>query len=799
MAEQILEHSAIRMYEQDQAKYSIVVNRRRAIPEVRDGLKPVQRRILYAAFRDRLLSPSKKDKSQSLAGTVMKYYHPHSDCYGSIVTMVQWFQNKIPLMYGKGNWGSVSGAGAAAGRYTETALSNAGYDIMIDELQQSPNVVDWLDTYKRNGDKEPEYLPAKLPMLIINGAFGIGVGMSFNLPSHNPIEVIEATRQLLHNPKADVVLVPDLCQPCEIIDTDWADISHSGRGSFKARGIITQETDKKGNIFLHIISLPDSVTTTSVYEKILGFIEKKQLPMIADIWNTLSGIDMNKRNSDKTQGKPDIIIKLKPGADPNYVKQFIYQNTDVEKNISINFEAVDVNGIDIKRFSYKEYLQAFIDERMNIKFRLYCNKLQQVMTRHHQVDAYVKVLESGEIDTIINMIRKSKGTDDGPIIEHMIKKCKLTDVQAKFIIGVNLSRLSAGYLAKYRAERKDLEAQIKQYSAMVEDDGTNIKKEIDQELYELEKKYGTPRICKVISSKADNDIPAGIFKIVITEKNFIRKIPDVDKINIVRKDNPKFIIRIDNRENLLLFDNKGKVFNLPVSKIPLTDKQSMGTDIRIIVKNLTSDIAAIYPEEIFKKISKSGNTHYLIVLTKNNFIKRLQIEDFLNVNPSGLIYSKITPDDEVVGVLLASHTLEAIVSSGKKALRFKVNDIPIYKRNAIGCKAMDTNDPITGISIIYPETDKIIVLTKNGKFNKFDVAMMQLHSRARKGSNVIKLANGDSIFGIYGANDSDKIRVVTTEGIEEIPIANIKLRSSIAAGDKMLTKKGIILKADIVR
>ena len=940
MSEKIIDRSSILMYEQDQSKYSIVVNRRRAIPEVRDGLKPVQRRVIYGAYVDGLTKPSRKDKSASLVGTVMKKLHPHGDClsgstilslldgsyttieeayklnkplnilavdpetmqivpaiahsfrigqytnekyhiilsngsevvctsnhplmmpngnyvqakdlkkndklfgvinkkpqdvfvkdiqiekvdnepmydftvneyenmlipvsndlnesdlmicvhnssiYETIVGLVNWFRTKYPIFYGKGNWGSVSGSGAAAQRYTECALSDFGYDIFIDELAQSNNIVDWISTYKRNGDREPEFLPAKIPILLINGSFGIGVGMRMNVPSHNLTEVLEATRALLRNPNQEIVLIPDLAQACTLIDADWRAISNTGRGSFRVRGNILTETDKKGNVTLRIVSLPDMITTTSIYESILKMVEDKQLPMIKDIFNAL------------TDEKPDIIIRLKQGADPNYVKQVLYAKTKVQDTVSVNFEAVSTNGIDIKRYSYREYLLTFIDQRMNIKFRLYCNKLQQVMTRHHQVDAFIKVLESGEIETIIQMIRKQKGTDDNVIIEYIIKKCNLTDIQAKFIIGVNLSRLSYGHLKNYKEERKKLDGLIKQYTAAVTDDGTIIKKEIDQELLEIEKKYGTPRLCRVASIDEENQIPKGIFKVVITERNYIRKIPDVDKVGIVKRDNPKFILKVDNAENILIFDNKGKVFNLPVSKIPITDRSSSGTDIRILVRNLTSDIISVFYEPIFKKIATSGNKHYLTVLTRSNTIKKLDIEDFLNVSPSGLMYSKIRDEDEVVGVALVAHNLDVVISSGRNALRTKLKDIPLFKRNATGSKAMDTNDNINGLSVIYPDASDIVVVTKNGKFNRFNITMLPCYARGRKGVGVIKLDVNDEVFNIFGVNESDRIRIVTSEGVEEIPVSAIKEKSRLAAGTKLMKSKGVIVRADIVR
>ena len=785
------------MYIQDQAKYSIVVNRRRAIPAVQDGLKVVQRRAIYGTFKKRLIKPSLHAKSARLVGDVMGELHPHGDSsiYEAIVTLASWYKTKYPIFFAYGNWGNVSGAGAAAMRYTETALTDFGYECIIEELSQSNNIVNWLETYSRDSI-EPEYLPAKLPILLINGAFAIGVGMSMNLASHNLGDVVDATIKLINNPKSNIVLIPDLPQACELVGNNWKEISETGRGSFKARAKIITEQDKKGNYTLHIASLPDQVNCTAVYNKISELISAKQLPMVKDVFNSLK----KEKVSGEVRAIPDIIIKLRPGADPGYVKQVIYAKTPAQQTVSINFEAVSMNGIDLKRYSYREYLLDFINQRMNIKFRLYCNKLQQVMTRHLQVDAFVKVMTSKEFEKIIKMIRNYEGTDAEPIIEFMIDNCGVTDIQAKFIIDKNLRQLSKGHLQGYIDERNQLQEKIDTYIRFVTDDGTMIKNELIEELKYLKKKYNTPKLCEVISSANENDIPKGTFKIVITERNFIRKIPDIDKVGIVRKDNPKFILRVDNAENILLFDNKGRVFNLPVHKIPITDKSGPGTDIRTIVKNLTSDIISVFYEPIFKKISEAGVKHYLTVLTKSNTIKKLDIEDFLNVSPSGLLYSKIRPEDEVVGVSLVPHNLDIAICSGKKVLRCKLKDIPLYKRNASGSKAMGTTDPINGLSPLYPNSTDIVVVTKNGKFNRFNIGLLDCLQRGRKGSTVIKLDSSDEIIAVFGVNETDKIRLLTSEGIEEVLVADIKVKSSIAAGTKMIQNKScVIVRADVIR
>lgn len=787
MSEKIVQRDVVPMYEEGMSKYSIAVNRIRAIPNTIDGLKPIQRRIIYQAYVDHMIGPSNKKKSNKLAGQIMGLLHPHGDPYPSFVPMVAWYKTKYPPLFGHGNWGNPNTPEPASSRYTETALSKFGYDIFCEDLQRSKHSVTWVDTYLRDGTKEPEYLPVRLPMLLINGGFGIGLGLQFYCAPHNLSEVVKATRDLLKNPQNDVVLVPDFCQELEILNTDWKQLSHTGRGVFKVRGKITEEHNKKGEVILHVVSLPDNISGSKVYDKILAMYEDKQLPMVKDVL----------RNLDK-RGCPDIIIHLRQGADPNYVKQVLYAKTEIMSTVSVNFEAVAPNGIDIKRYSYKEYLLEFIEQRMEVKFKLYCNLLQQALTRFNTIDAYIKVLESGKVESIIRMIRKAKGTEDRPLVEYIIKSCKMTDLQAKFIINAPLSRLSAGYLVKYRKERSELDKKIKVYTAMVTDDGSLIKAEIDQELVELEQKYRTPRLCKVIDSDKENEIPKGTFIVAITEKNFIRKLPDGSKVNVVRKDKPKHILKVDNAENILIFDNKGKVFSLPVSKIPICDKTNAGTDVRILIRKLTSEITAVYYEPIFTKIAKSTNKHYLVMLTKQNVIKKLDIKDFTNVTPSGLIYTKLKDQtDEVVSIILAQHNADVLITNDKKVLRAPLKEVSEMKRNAVGVRAMSGNLFMNSMSIIYPKTKYLVAVTKDGKVNKFAQDTFACHKRGTGGNNVVKLSDNDALYGIYGVDDGDHMHVLTANGVVDIDTTTIKTKSTVAAGTKMI--KSEILKIDIVR
>lgn len=711
----------------------------------------------------------------------------NSSLYSCMVPLTNWWKCKIPILRGQGNWGTIMGDGAAAERYTESCLSDFGYDCIISELKDAKYIVDWKDNYDRT-TSEPEFLPVKLPILLINGAFGIGVGLSTNIPTHNLNEVIDVTRKLIRDPNADFILVPDHCQPLTIYDTNWKEINETGYGKYTVRGMIeTYEETKgqhKGCPVIRVTSLPDNITTESVKLKVLDLIEKKQLPMIKDVY-------------DASKITADFRVVLKKGSDPNYVIEVLYSKCSVQDSVSVNFEAVD--DINPKRFSYREYLLHFINFRATTKFRLYCNKYKDASTRCHKLETYIKVIESGEIDNIVAMVKKQDTINDTILEEYLIKRLNITDLQARFILTTDIRKLSKGYLKKYKEEFAETSKRMAMYKKAIMDDGKIIMNEIDTELAEIAAKYGSPRLCPIVSANEAKNIPSGTFKVVITEKNFIRKVPDNDKIGAVRKDNPKFVLRVDNAENILLFDNKGKAFKLPVHKIPLTEKGYAGTDVRVLIKNCTADIISVFYEPDIEKVVKGSRKQYMTIVTKNNIIKKLDVDDFLNVNLSGLMYSKIRDgEDEVAGIVICPADLDIVIYSKQKALRTHLSEIPLFKRNAAGSKAMSTSEEIEGISVVYPDTQYIVVLTSNGKANKFPIGGLSAHKRGTGGNNVIKLDGNDNIFTIYGACDNDVLKITTSEQILEVPVSEIKSKSGVASGQKVVNSKEIIVRCDLL-
>lgn len=790
MAEVIRQNTAHKQYIEDLALYTIATNLVRALPDVRDGLKPVARRILYTLMNDeKAVSPATQVKSAAVEGTVMKKYHPHSGTYPTFKTMVNWFEIKQPMMIGQGSFGTVSGEVASAQRYTECCLSPFGLECVCGALYYNNEVVDWNPTYD-NKHMEPQYLPVKVPLLLINGILGgIGTGIKADLPSHNMGEVIDATLRLIDDPNAEVVLIPDHCLPCDIIDTDWKNICNKGYGSYRARATMSVSHDKNDYPYITITSLP-MYGTNNVVNKIDEGIAAGKFPQIIDV-NDESKNDYGVR----------IVIKLKKGTDVNFIKEALYKYTPCEQSFRVNFEAV--YGTELVRLSYKAYLELFIKFATDNKIKEYSARHYVVSTKLHKLDAFIKIVGSPDIDKIINLIKKGKTSSDNELIELLISKYRLTDIQASYIINAQIKQLSRGYLDRYKEEFNKLSKEESWLEGRIANDKL-IKEDVKNELIMLRNKYATPRICKVIKVSNLGNIPEGTFKIIITENNYIRKIGENENVNVIKGDRPKFVLTVSNLENVLLFDNKGRVFKLPIHRIPIMAKNEPGIDVKGVIKGLTADIISVIYEPMVTKLAALKQKVYVAILSKNNTIKKLDIQDFINVPPSGIIYSKINQDDDIVDTQLVSDNMDLILYSDSKALRIASTDIALLKRNTIGTLGMGgQHGPMEGMSIIYTDhknpTKYVIVLTESGKVNKFSVAGFERSQRNKAGSRVIDLGRGDRIKTIFGASDNNTLNIITTGSNISLPISQIQMMSSVSKGIKVTQNKtDVVIRASIV-
>lgn len=788
--EKINSVSTVEQFNKDYVEYADYVQKHRVTPEFRDGLKPVQRRIIYAAYAYNHATDLMK--SANIIGTTMAHLHPHGDSSieGALYTMANWYQTKQPLFNGRGNLGNTFQNVPAAPRYTECALNKFTIDCVLGELIKNRDVVDWEENYDRKS-KEPMYLPAKLPLLLINGSTGIGVGMKVDIPSHNINEVIDATIALIQNPEMkQLALIPDHCQKCEIIDTDWFDICNKGVGNYKVRGVveISQYSghNKKYNGFptLIIKSCPNLTFLDSIVEQIDKMVKENKIIGIIDIEDQSTVNDMN------------YVLILKPGTDPNFIRSALYKNTRLQQTFRVNFLVLDNMSRENKvmRFSYIGYLKSWIEFRKITKLRYYENELQKIMTEVHKLESYIWAIQSGKADEAIKIIKKQKQIDDNATVEALIKKCNITDLQAKFFMNCEIKKLSQGYLNQFISEYNTLNAQAQEYRDAVLIDG-RLEQIIVQELLDIKNKYGVPRTCRVIRESEANGVIEGDFKIVITENNFIRKIGVEDNIAVKNNDNIKFVTVMDNSKNLILFDNIGRVYKIPVSKIPFTDKNSNGVDIRIINKYINAPLISIYPEPVIEDYKDIG---YLVTLTRAGYIKKMPLTDFLAVPPSGIVYSKVDENDSIIYTALFSDDNDIIIYSYNKALRISIHEVPLLKRNARGNVSM-TCEHVDGLSLINNNTTDILVITAKGYINKLVPDCIK-SGRTKKGSNVIKLSKDDYIVSILGVNASNIVRCITMNGdVYDIKTSDIPAGSSISTGKKIIsTKSGVVASVNLM-
>lgn len=785
MGTHIVDRNVLEQYSEDMVKYAMFVNRKRMIPDYKDGLKTVQRRLLYTMYTLRTFSEGSKVKSARIVGEMVGKYHPHGDsaAYMTMKPMVNWYESMLPTIKGEGNWGNIQGDSCAAMRYTEAYLNKFALDYMLRDLSISKKTIDWMPTFD-NSDLEPEYLSIRVPFLLINGAFGIGFGIKVDIPPHNPNEVIDATLALLDDPSTPVILVPDQCQKCEIVETNFKGISNRGSGHFLVRGIIDIEDERT----LVIKSLPDLIFLDTVIANIDKLVKDKKLPQIADY--------EDQTEDDKKTGitKMRFVIKLKKGSDPNYVRDVLYKSAGVADTKRVNFQVLD--GVEIKRMSYRSYLLNFIQVRELALYRLYANTYQQAETKLHEKDAFIKALESGEIDKIIKIIQKNKTINDDEDIEYLIKKLNITDLQAKYILNASIKSLSIGYLNKYKEEAQKL-YQIREdaYARMLNED--LLKEEIRQDLIQFKQEYGRPRNCRIISEGELNNIPQGEFKIVITENNFIKKVQVNEQVGNYKGDIPKLILKGDNSKDMLIFDELGKVFKLPICKIPFVDKGSNGIDLRLLVKKLTSNINAIIYEPMIDEFSRRIDTiFYMVVVTTQGNIKKLDLKDFLAVPPSGILFMKLDEGDTIKSISIVGDKADVLVYSRNKVLRMPISDIPHQRRNTKGVKAMNAQY-IDGMSIINSTSNDIIVITNNGYINKINSLAIPRATRNRAGNSVIKLGKTDYIRAILTVNEGDIVRITAKSGVIDIPVETINVGSSISAGKKMISD--VIIKCNVIK
>ncbi len=752
--------------------YAMSVITQRALPDIRDGLKPVHRRILYAMGQMGLTAGAKTRKSAGVVGEVMGNYHPHGDAsiYEAMVKLAQDFATRYPLIIGQGNFGNIDGDSAAAMRYTEAKMSKISGEMLKDLDKET---VEWRPNYD-NTKKEPSVLPSAVPNLLLNGTLGIAVGMATNIPPHNLGEVVDATLHLADNPDATTedllqfIKGPDF--PTGGTVYNQSDINKAyatGRGGVVTRGQAEIIEDKKGAFQIVITSIPYRINKAELIISIADLVRDKKIEGIKGL-------------RDESAKDIRIVIDLKNGAQPQSVLNYLYKHTQLEETFHFNLVAL-INGVP-KTLSLKTFLDEFIEHRKIVIKRRTEFDLKKAEAREHILLGLKKALD--HIDEIIKLIKKSKDVDDARA--GLIKAFKFSEIQANAILEMKLQKLAG-------LERKKIEDELKAIQALILDlkdiisKTKRILKIVKDELTEIKAKYGDERRTKVvkggIKSFSEEDLIADEpSMLVLTAGGYVKRTnPDeyrkqkrggVGVVDLDTKDEDfiTHFLTATTHNDILFFSDKGKAYQIKMYDLPEGKRATKGKAI-VNYLSITGDekITSVLamPKEL-KNLKLS-----LILVTKNGTAKRVDADAFKDVRRNGLIAISLDAGDELRSALFMSEGDQVILStSGGQAIRFKDKDVRVMGRNASGVRGMklDKGDFIVGTDVVKKEmkNPEFLVISANGYGKKTPIDEYKVQGRG--GSGIITMKVTDKTGKIIAS------KVVTEE---EEEIAAISKKSQV--------------------
>ena len=713
-------------------RYSMSVIIDRALPDVRDGLKPVHRRILYAMGEQGLRPGGKFTKSAKIAGDVMGKYHPHGDTaiYDAMVRLAQNWNMRYVLVGGQGNFGSMDGDPAAAMRYTEARLGRIG-DILLADLDK--DTVDFRPNYD-GSENEPSVLPAKLPNLLLNGQIGIAVGMATSIPTHNLAEVVDATVELINNPESTLedlmkhVKGPDFPTGAIVYGgVPMIQAYRTGRGSVTIRAVAEIVETKRGRHQIIVSEVPYAVNKASLIEKIAELVKDKKITSIADL------------RDESARGNVRIVIDLKKDAYPKKVLNQLYKLTPLQSNFHYNMLAL-IDGVQPRVLGLKDMLSEFVKHRQVVVRRRTEFELRKAKARAHILEGLKIALD--HIDEVIATIRASKTTD---IAEKALReKFGLTEIQAKAILAMQLRRLTGLEREAIEEELKALLKLIGELEAILADEN-EILRIIKEELLEMKDKYGDERKSKIINHElgkfSDEElIPEEESVILLTTENYIKRTLLTDyrrqnrggkgKRGMTTKDQDIIdqLIPASTHDWLLFFTNKGRVFRLKAYEVPAASLQAKG----VAAVNLLQ----LQPEEkitsIIKLEQNSSSDNYLFMATVKGTVKKTALSDFANIRTNGLNAINLDDGDELRWVQKTDGQSDIIIStSAGQAVRFNEKDVRGMGRAARGVRGvrLRPNDSVVGMDIATSSSQRLLVVSANGYGKSTKVANFEVKKR----------------------------------------------------------------------
>lgn len=746
-------------------EYSMSVIVSRALPDVRDGLKPVHRRILYAMNESGITPRRPHAKSARTVGDVIGKYHPHGDTavYDTMARLAQWFSMRVPLVDGHGNFGSIDGDSAAAMRYTEARLDKPAMELLRDLDKET---VDFQPNYD-DSLEEPVVLPARFPNLLVNGSSGIAVGMATNIPPHNLGETIDATCMMLDNPDVTteelmtVLPGPDFPTGAIIMGREGIKEAYeTGRGSLTIRSKCRIEEGKNGKSSIVISEIPYQVNRTNLLKKIADLVRDKKLPEVSAVHDAAdrSGID--------------IIIDLKQNAIPQVVLNKLYKHTQLQVGFGCNMLAL-VNGVP-RTLSLKEMLHYYILHQEEVIERRTRYDLAKAEARAHILEGFVIALD--DIDKVINIIRSSE--TDVEAKERLMEAFKLSEKQSEAILEMRLRRLTGLEREKIENELAELRESIAYYKQLLND--TNmVHGVIKDELLEIKSRYSTPRKTKITGAVKELDVEDLIAEeevaVTVTKAGYIKRLPvstyrqqkrggkGMQGVNLKESDFVEHLFIASTHDYILFFSNKGKVYRLKVYEIPEASRHARGNAIvNLLPFEKDEKVSAVIATKDFPE------DEYLMFATAGGMVKKTAMKLYDRTRRDGLIAISLKDGDELISVQrVATGEKVMMVSSAGKAIQWDEEEVRAMGRDTQGVRGMNVqaDAKVLGMEIVRPGSE-LFVITERGYGKRTSVEDYPIHHRGGQGVFTITMtAKKGLLAAMKIVEENDELMIITEEGV----------------------------------
>lgn len=767
--------------------YAMSVIAGRALPDVRDGLKPVHRRILYSMSELNLTPDKPYRKSARIVGDVLGKYHPHGDTavYFAMVRMAQDFSTRGLLVDGHGNFGSVDGDSPAAMRYTEAKMSRLSLELLRDIDKET---VDFTPNFDESL-KEPSVLPSRYPNLLVNGSNGIAVGMATSIPPHNLAEVIDATIHLMDNPEC---MVDDLIKYVQGPDFPTAgiimgkeniyDAYRTGRGKVKVRSRASIEELPKGRQQIVVTEIPYQVNKARLVERIAELVKEKKLEGISDL-----------RDESNRHGMR-IVIELKRDANANIVLNNLYKHSQMEDTFSIIMLAL-VNG-EPKVLNLKEILYHYVKHQKDVVTRRTKFDLNKAEARAHILEGLRIALDN--IDAVISLIRGSKTTVEAKT--GLIEKFGLTDIQSQAILDMRLQRLTGLERQKIEDEYSELMKKIDYLKSILADEKLLLGV-IKDEIIAIKEKYADARRTEIRHAEGEINMRDLIddeeIAITLTHFGYIKRVPldtyksqnrggkGISAMSTREEDFVKHLVTTTTHSRLLFFTNKGRVFRIDAFEIPEGKRKAKGTAIvNLLQLGPNEKITTLIPIDEYEK------ELYLLLATKKGIVKKTKREEFKNINKSGLIAIGLRSDDELIDVKITNGEKEVmLVTENGMSIRFKETDIRSMGRTAMGVKGITLSGEDRVVSMnLTDEGQELLVVSENGFGKRTDIEEYRVQSRAGKGIKTYNIfEKTGKIVGAEMVNEKDQIMIINSNGILiRLEVDGISIYGRVTSGVKLM-------------